>query len=467
MNTVRLQEYLEKFWDDEIVPTLIEYIKIPNKSPAFDPDWEKSGHMQKVLDMAVEWVEKHKPVGSILHVEKAEGKTPLMLLEIPGTLEGTALLYGHLDKQPEMEGWRSDLGPWKPVIEGEKLYGRGAADDGYALFASLGMVKALMDQNIALPRIVILVEFCEESGSEDLPYYFDKCADIIGDVDLVVCLDSGAGNYEQFWTTVSLRGMVSFSVQVNVLKEGVHSGGASGLVPSSFRIMRELISRIEDENTGEIKLKELHTEIPEHRLEEINKKVDVLGGKDDSFPYVDGMKPSTDDPVEGVLRRTWEPALSFVGMDGIPPVRNGGNVLRPYTTLKLSMRIPPAVDGDTVKAALKKVLETDPPYNASVSVKFDDTATGWDAPKLADWLNDAIKTASMKFYKKPALSMGEGGTIPFMSMLGKRFPEAQFIVTGVLGPESNAHGPNEFLHIPFAKKLSASVAHILSQFPEK
>ena len=362
MNTKELQSYLNTFWDAEIIPTLTEYIKIPNKSPAFDPDWESLGHMEDALNLAIDWAEKHRPENSILHVKKLEGRTPLILLEIPGERDGNILMYGHLDKQPEMEGWHEGTGPWNPVMKDGKLYGRGGADDGYALFAALGVVQAMKDQGIILPRIVILIEFSEESGSPDLPYYIDKYAVIIGNVDLVVCLDSGAGNYEQFWTTVSLRGLVSCELRVDVLTEGIHSGSASGLVPSSFRIVRQLISRIENETSGEIKVDALHTQIPDHRVDEVKKMVEVLSGNIEVFPWYKKMQPSINDPVEGTLRRTWKPALSFVGMDGIPAVKDGGNVLRPYTSLKLSLRLPPNVDCHIAMTEVEKVLTENPPY---------------------------------------------------------------------------------------------------------
>jgi acetylornithine deacetylase/succinyl-diaminopimelate desuccinylase-like protein len=465
MNTEKLQNDLNQFWDDHIVPALTEYIKIPNKSPAFDPEWEATGHMETALNLAVEWTEKHRPENSILHVKRLAGRTPLIMVEIPGERKGNILMYGHLDKQPEMEGWNEGLGPWDPVMLNEKLYGRGGADDGYALFASLGIVKALKDQNLPLPRIVILIEFCEESGSPDLPYYINEYADIIGNVDLVVCLDSGAGNYDQFWTTVSLRGMVACELRADVLTEGVHSGSASGLVPSSFRVLKQLISRIEDEISGEIKIDAFHTNIPEHRIQEIEKMVSALGGNTETFPWHKKMVASTEDPIEGILRRTWKPSLSFVGMDGLPAVKDGGNVLRPYTTIKLSFRLPPNIDSQKAMAAAEKTLLENPPYNATISINWEEPANGWNAPKLSPWLDDAIQKASKTFYQKPALAMGEGGTIPFMAMLGDKFPNAQFAITGVLGPGSNAHGPNEFIHIPFAKKLSACIGYILNQFP--
>ena len=465
MDNKQLQTYLNTFWDNEITPTLTEYIKIPNKSPAFDSDWETNGYTDKALKLAVDWTEKHRPKESTLHVKRLDGRTPVIMVEIPGERDGNILMYGHLDKQPEMEGWNDGFGPWDPVMKDGKLYGRGGADDGYALFASIGTINGLIEQGVSLPRIVILIEFCEESGSPDLPYYINEYADIIGNVDLVICLDSGAGNYEQFWTTVSLRGMVACELRVDVLTEGVHSGSASGLVPSSFRILRQLLSRIEDEVTGEIIVNELQTNIPDHRVDEVKKMVSALDGKTEAFPWHKNMIPSTEDPVEGTLKRTWTPTLSFVGLDGIPAVKDGGNVLRPYTTLKLSFRLPPDVDCHTAMAAVDKVLTNNPPSNATVGLKWEEPANGWNAPRLSPWLDRAIQEASETFYNKPALAMGEGGTIPFMAMLGERFPNAQFVITGVLGPESNAHGPNEFLHIPFAKKLSSCIGYILNQYP--
>ena len=460
-----LEKDINDFWDANILPTLTEYIKIPNKSPAFDPDWKQNGYMDAVLELTKKWVEKFQPEGSVMHIDEGGDKTPMLIVEIPGERDGNILMYGHLDKQPEMEGWKDDLGPWTPVFRDDKLYGRGGADDGYALFASLGSILSLKNQGAKLPRIVVLIEFCEESGSPDLPHYMNKFAKTIGEVDLVICLDSGAGNYEQFWSTVSLRGMISCNLKVEVLSEGVHSGNASGMVPSSFRLIRQLISRIEDEVTGEILVPELHVDIPDHRYAEAEKMASALNGDFGSFPWHNGTSPMTTRSIDGLIGRTWKPTLSVVGSGGIPSIQNGGNVLRPYTELKLSFRLPPTVDCNIAMSAVDRVLNHDPPNNASVAIDWDEPANGWNAPKLSGWLEDAIDDASQSFYNKSAMAMGEGGTIPFMAMLGEQFPEAQFVVTGVLGPNSNAHGPNEFIHIPFAKKLSASIAFILNRYP--
>ncbi len=453
------------FWDEKIIPVLTEYIKIPNKSPSFDPDWEKHGHMDKVLNLALDWANENKPVGSTVTTERTPGRTPIIMVDVPGTKDGNILMYGHLDKQPEMDGWADGLGPWTPVLKNDKLYGRGGADDGYALFASISSIHALKDQGLDHPRILVLIEFSEESGSPDLPHYMDLCSDKIGTPDLVVCLDSGAGDYNRFWTTTSLRGLIGLSMKVEVLSEGVHSGGASGHVPSSFRIARKLLSKLEDETTGEILLDRLHTEIPEHRIKETQTLVSILGDEVvKEFPWKDKMRPSTDDKIEGVLRRTWKPALSIVGSDGLPPTANAGNVLRPYTTLQLSMRIPPMVDAQEAKSAIENALNENIPYGATVKLDFEEAADGWNAPETSPWLLDAIEKASKQYFRQPPCSISEGGTIPFMAMLGEQFPRAQFVITGVLGPKSNAHGPNEFLHIPFAKKLTCCISSILSDY---
>jgi len=465
MDKTNLKNTINTFWDNKIVPALIEYIKIPNKSPSFDPEWEKHGHMEDALILAMNWAETNKPTGSTLKSEKIKGRTPIILLDVPGTIEGNILMYGHLDKQPEMSGWESDLGPWKPIIKNDKLYGRGGADDGYALFASVSSIQALKEQNIDHPRILVLIEFSEESGSPDLPHYMERCSDIIGVPDLVICLDSGAGDYNRFWTTTSLRGLVGAKMKVEVLSEGVHSGGASGHVPSSFRIARQLLSKIEDEKTGEVLLDKLHTKIPEHRIKETQKLVSILGNEVvEEFPWKNTMKPSTNDNIEGVLRRTWRPALSIVGADGLPETANAGNVLRPFTTLQLSMRIPPMVDAQEAKKEMEQALRSSVPYDAVIDLDFEEAADGWNAPQTSPWLEKAIKRASNEFFGEEPCSISEGGTIPFMAMLGEKFPKAQFVITGVLGPHSNAHGPNEFLHIPFAKKLTCCISSIISDF---
>jgi acetylornithine deacetylase/succinyl-diaminopimelate desuccinylase-like protein len=363
-----------------------------------------------------------------------------------------------------MTGWAEHLGPWKPVIEGDKLYGRGGADDGYALFGSLAALRSLQEQKAPHARCVVMIEACEESGSYDLPYYVDHLAARIGKPSLVVCLDSGCGNYDQLWLTTSLRGMTGGNLTVRVLDEGVHSGDASGIVASSFRVLRQLLSRLEDEASGKIKAKELFVEIPQQRIDQAKKTAQVLGDSVYSkFPFVDGMKPMNDDLTELVLNRTWRPALSITGIGGMPPLDSAGNVLRPFTAVKVSLRLPPTLDGDSAGRAVKQLLEKDPPYGAKVSFDLEKASSGWNAPALAPWLESAVESASKEFFGAPVAFNGEGGSIPFMGMLGEKFPGAQFLITGVLGPQSNAHGPNEFLHIPTGKRVSMCVARVIAE----
>jgi len=463
MDQTATQKFIDETWMDSIVPELIEYIKIPAKSPHFDPKWEEHGYVEDAVRLISEWCGKQDIPGMEMEVVRLPGRTPLIFMEIPGDSDDTILLYGHLDKQPEMTGWADDLGPWKPVMKGDKLYGRGGADDGYAAFGSLTAIMAVQREKLPHARCVVIIEACEESGSYDLPHYIDHLQDRIGTPSLVVCLDSGAGNYDQLWLTVSLRGMAAGTLRADVLTEGVHSGYASGVVPSSFRVLRQLISRLEDENTGLVLPGYLHADIPEERLEQTRKMAEALGDKVyEAYPFCEGTGPMGEDNVERLLNRTWRPALSVTGVDGMPSLADAGNVLRPHTSLKLSMRLPPTVDGEESSENMKSTLEADPPYGARVSFEADQSASGWNAPAVAPWLHESLDKASRNAYGPGVMYMGEGGTIPFMAMLGEAFPNAQFMITGVLGPNSNAHGPNEFIHIPFARKLTSCVAQVLA-----
>ena len=462
MDNKKAAEFVNTMWDDSIIPEIAEYIKVPNKSPHFDPDWEANGHMETAVAMLEAWCKTQPIKDMTIEVVRIEGRTPLLFIDIPGQSDDVVLLYGHYDKQPEFSGWDEDLDPWTPVIKDGKLYGRGGADDGYAVFGSLTAIRALQEQGVPHAHCVVLVEGCEESGSFDLPYYIDLLEDRIGSPDLVVCLDAECGNYDQLWCTTSLRGNLTGTLRVDVLSEGVHSGTASGVVPSSFRTARQLISRVEDEDSGQIKTEALHADIPEQRLEQAKLAAETLQELVyEKFPWaVDDPQPS-ESHVELLLNNTWRPTLAITGQEGMPDLINAGNVLLPYTVLKLSFRLPPTVNAEDAAVAVKEVLEADTPPLAIVEFDADSSMAGWNAPEIADWLEASMQTASNAFFGKPSMYMGTGGTIPFMGMLGERFPEAQFLITGLLGPKSNAHGPNEFLHIETGKRLTCCVAQVL------
>ncbi|HXR36967.1 MAG TPA: M20 family metallopeptidase [Candidatus Binataceae bacterium] len=463
MDNAALQNFVNQRWEQSVVPALTDYIRIPNKSPAFDPDWQAHGLIDQVVERFHQWALRHSLRDMTVEVVRLEGRTPLLLIDVPGAGNDCVLMYGHLDKQPEMSGWSEGLDPWQPVIKGDRLYGRGAADDGYAMFAGLSALGALQAQGVAHARCVMLIEACEESGSFDLPHIIAHLGERIGNPSLVIALDSGCGNYDQLWCTTSLRGLAGGALRVAVLTEGVHSGDAGGVVPCSFRIARMLLSRIEDERSGVILSAAFHSPIPDARMKQASAAAAILGSSIHSkFPFTSGAVPMSTDLTELVLNRTWRPALSIIGADGLPPAANAGNVLRPMTELKLSLRLPPTCDASAAATELKAILEKDPPHGAQVSFEPNWASNGWDAPALAPWLERSLEAASRASFGKPAAYMGEGGTIPFMGMLGERFPQAQFLITGVLGPNSNAHGPNEFLHIPTGKRLTCCVAQVIA-----
>ena len=475
INHDALREYIDRKWNDEIVPALTDYIAVPAKSPSFDPDWARHGFLERVVVDAAQWAEQQPVRGLKLEVIRLPGRTPVIFFDAPATRSHsheTILLYGHLDKQPEFSGWRKDLGPWTPKFEDGKLYGRGGADDGYAIYASLTALAALDAQGVERPRCVGLIETCEESGSYDLLPYVDALRDRLGAVGLVVCLDSGTGNYDQLLLTTSLRGLVAGDLEVDVLDEGIHSGVYGGIAPSSFRIMRQLFERLEDASSGNLLPKGFHCPIPPQRLREAEATAHILGADVwKTMPWACGQDgrqvlPTTADPKEALLNSTWRLSLSVTGAEGLPSLADAGNVLRPRTAFKLSLRLPPLVDAAQAVAELKTLLEFDPPYNARVTFKpSSGAATGWSTPEVAPWLASALNTASRQHYGADCAYMGLGGTIPLMNVLREGFPSSQFMVCGVLGPKSNAHGPNEFLHVPYAKKLTAAVADVIAAAP--
>jgi len=463
MDVERLQSSIVRTWDDSILERLIAYVRIPNKSPMFDPQWEQNGHMEAAVRLMADWCRAQPLTGARVEVRRLPGRTPLLLVDVPGELPGCVLLYGHLDKQPEFTGWLPGLGPWEPVMREGRLYGRGAADDGYAVFSSLTAIAALREQKVRLPRCIVLIEACEESGSVDLPAHLTSLGEAFGEPSLVVCLDAECGNYEQVWCTTSLRGNLVGTLRVRVLTEGVHSGMATGIAPTPWRILGQLLARLESPVTGDLLLDELHVRMPRDRRLQAATAAQVLGSEvAGKLPWAAGVSAVSNDPIELIINSTWRATLAVTGADGLPPVGSAGNVLLPELAVKLSLRLPPTCDAARATQAVREALERDPPYGAQVSFEPGSATGGWNAPAFAPWLEESIARASHAIYGRQAVHVGCGGTIPFMGMLGERFPRTQFFITGVLGPHANAHGPNEFLHIDYAKKLTACVSLVLA-----
>ncbi|MPZ83939.1 MAG: M20/M25/M40 family metallo-hydrolase [Actinophytocola sp.] len=459
---------VERVWDDAVLTSLSEFVSIPALSPIFDEGWEASGHLDAAVEHVRRWLVARDIDGATAEILRLPGKSPVLLFDVPPTEgaradAGTALLYGHLDKQPPVGGWGDGLGPWTPVLRDGRLYGRGAADDGYSGYAATAAIEAVRAAGGPHARCVVLLETSEESGSPDLPDYLERYAGKLGEVSLVVCLDSGGQDYERLWLTTSLRGLVSTTVTVQVLASGQHSGMASGIVPSSFRIMRSLLDRLEDARTGEVLLSEMHGDVPPERLAEVKALADLApGAAGKAFPLLEGMSPVSDDDVELMLNNSWRPTLSVIGGAGFPLPTEAGNVLRTETTFTLSFRLPPTADPKKALAALEKTLTTDVPYGAHVELSRSEDGPGWNAPATAPWLQSTLDSLGDRVFDgNPCLTIRLGGSIPFMGTLADHYPKAQFVVTGALSSDSNPHVPDEWLNIPHAKRVTEAVALIL------
>lgn len=466
MDFQRLERFVESEWQTQVMPALLEYIAIPCQSPAFEPDWAATGHMDRAIALLAGWAHDYlEGIPDVrIDVLRAPGRTPLLFIDVPGEGE-PVLVYGHLDKQPPMEGWAPGRAAWTPVLEGDRLYGRGGADDGYAMFAALVALRAVHEQRAPHPRLLVLIEASEESGSPDLPAYIEELLPRLGTPSVIVALDAGCGNYSQLWLTTSVRGQVAGRLEVQVLDDAVHSGDASGVVPSSFRIARRLLSRIECEDSGTI-VAAFHADIPAlRRTQAIETAIALGSGLHEALPCVTGLLPVDEHPAELILNRAWRPQLAITGIDGLPPVAQAAAVAHPATTMKLSLRLPPVVDPVAASQQLKRMLESDPPYGAKVSFDVDMVSSGWHAAPMPPWLVQSLDASSQAAFGAAAASIGGGGGIPFLAMLGERFPATAFVVTGVLGPQSNAHGPNEFLHVPTALRITAVLAQLLHDAP--
>jgi acetylornithine deacetylase/succinyl-diaminopimelate desuccinylase-like protein len=453
---------LEDF-EQEALPTLFQYATMAALSPAYDANWQSNSHIHAAAHLFADWARERDLANFSVEVHEIENLTPVITVTVEATAptSGTVVLYGHLDKQPPLGTWSDGLGPYSPVRRGDRVYARGLADDGYAMFASLLALEDLEARGIAHARCVVLIEASEESGSPDLAAHLDQLADVLGDVELLICLDSGALTYDRLWVTTSLRGNLIAELTVQVLEQGQHSGSASGVVPSSFRIARQLLDRLEDSSTGRIQLFELFGDIPLAHREAARAVTDEFGDvAGDEQPVVAGLELMGANPAERLLQRTWWPTLSVTGVGGIPSVADAGNVLRASTTLVLSLRLPPNVDGAFAEEALRRALTTNVPSHARVSLRTE-SANGWLSPELSPWLARALEEASEFAFGKPAAYAGEGGTIPFLAVLGARYPKVQFVATGVLGPHSNAHGIDEMLDLPTVVAVTNAVTHII------
>ena len=349
-------------WPADVLPLLDTYTRIPGLSPAFDPGWEANGRLEETAELMATWARGRPLDGASVEVVRIPGLTPTVVVDVPATdpgATGTVLIYGHYDKQPPFDGWTGGRGPWSPVLEGDWLYARGVADDGYALPSALLALEAVRAAGGRHARCVVMAEGSEESGSPHLPEVLAHLADRLGAPDVVIALDSGCPTYDRLWVTTSLRGAISGTLTVRVLEHGVHSGSAGAVVPSSFRIARLLLDRIEDAATGDLLLPELRVDPPATALPAAVGLAEArvaagLGATE--FPVVDGLVLQGADIAEQAVRTAWRGSVAVVGADGLPPAADAGAVLRPFTSLKLVVRLPPTADPEAAGEAVARAL---------------------------------------------------------------------------------------------------------------
>ncbi len=460
---------LHALWENETLEGLKKFISIKSLSPDFDKDWEEHGELLRSLKEAKAFAQSMLPE---IHIEilEAKGKTPLLFFEVAATGNskdhGDVLFYGHMDKQPASDDWSNGRSAFNPSLEKDVLYGRGAADDGYSFYAAISIAKALEESGVNHPRLFGIFETAEESGSEDFPFWIAQLSERFTRVSLVLVLDAGCIDYKHLCITTNFRGVFGTTLKVSVLEHGVHSGTASGVVPDSFMIARSLLDRIEDSRTGKLLNNAFYAaEIPPARTRQIQEKAQVICGLENDFPWIDKPVMRTANTEEALLAQTWLPQLAVIGAGGLPAIGEGGNVLRSDTSLRLSIRLPPTVDPLVAQKDLEKTLLANPPFGAKVELLGTYSFKGWDAPAEADWFSQIVKDASIEVFDAPAIYSGEGGSLSIFDTLEAACPAAQFLLTGVLGPHSNAHGPDEALHLEYVENLCRALARIVSRLP--
>ena len=466
MKTV--DQNIERAWKEEAFQGLSDFVRLPALSPDFDPNGDTNGFLRQALEEAASWGKKLFPNGTFEILAKP-GITPVLYIDIPGTRAGLPVVfYGHFDKQPEAGVWSEGLAPFTPVLRGDRLYGRGTADDGYSFYAALTAVRALSDAGHTYPRICGFFETCEESGSGDLPFYLAELAERTGQPALLCILDLGVQDKSRLWRTQSLRGVVTFTLRVEVLKTGVHSGASSGIVPSSFAVMRMLLDRLEDPTTGSVRVKSMHVPKPERHMAALTRLASLQGDAIWSrFPYAGSTEPRSRNPLTLLLKNAWEPTLSVLGAEGLPPLAAASALLRPATALKLSFRIPPGVDPEKAAREAVELVTTNVPSNALVTVENLHAEAGFEAPEGAEWLDDVWMSTSRELFGADAENVFDGATIGILPCFARAFDGCPFLLTGVLGAEDNAHAPNESISICYLTKLTRALARVINAVPEK
>jgi acetylornithine deacetylase/succinyl-diaminopimelate desuccinylase-like protein len=467
MVTAVVSDHVHAGWSGEHVDALSEFVAVPSLSPAFEPGWERTGALAAAVELVADWfADRHALPGVQTHRLRLEGRTPLLIVDIPafGPAPGgparTVLAYGHLDVQPAGGGW-TVTDPFRPVLRDSLLYGRGSGDDKYAPLAVAAALEALRAANQAHPHVVLLLEASEESSSVDLPAHLAAHGELLGKPDLILCLDTFVPDNTRLWHSSSMRGIVVADLSVAVAREGMHSGLVGGVVPSSFRLLRALLDRLENSTTGACLLPQLYADVPPEHRDALRRQSETSGSPVAGLPLLPGVRPESPDPFTQLLAQSWEPSIAYVGVEGMPPSSAAGSVLRAATTVRLSIRLPPTVRASDAVDALRTTLETDPPAGSSVRLDVRGAEDGWSA-SVPPSVRDLLDGAGVAGYAAPAAECGGGATIPPLGILARRFPEAVTIPLGLVTPNSNPHGPDEHIDLLAAERLTVALASLLA-----
>lgn len=468
VTTADLSEHVRIGWTGEHLAALSAFVAIPSVSPAFDSAWERSGALAAAVDLVADWFTDRTALPGVrAHRLRINGRTPLLIVDIPAfdpdQADGphrTVLAYGHLDVQPAGGGW-TVTDPFRPVVRESRLYGRGAGDDKYVPLAVVAALEALRAANQAHPQVILLLETSEESSSVDLPAHLAAHGGLLGQPDLIVCLDTFVPDTSRLWHSTSMRGIVVADLSVAVAREGLHSGLVGGVVPSSFRLLRALLDRIENSSTGACLLPSLHADVPAGHCDALRRQAERSRPPASGLPLLPGVRPLSGDPLAQLLAQSWEPSVAYVGMDGMPATGAAGSVLRASTTVRLSIRLPPTVRAIDAVAALRATLEADPPAGATVRLDVHGAEDGWSTT-VPEGLGVLLDEAGVAGYGARAAECGGGATIPPLGILARRFPEAAIVPLGLVTPSCNPHGPDEHIDLDSAERLTIALATLLA-----
>jgi acetylornithine deacetylase/succinyl-diaminopimelate desuccinylase-like protein len=470
MDTNSLKKYIEKQFTINVLPNLMNFIRIPNLSPLFDPNWNKNGLLLKAANLIVSYAKSLNIKNAEINLLQDSPYTPLIFIDIPASRqndERTILFYAHYDKQPYGTGWDEDKSPTNPVIIDGHLYGRGSADDGYASFSILTAIKTCQEYNCPMPRICCIFEGAEESRDVDLKYYFNKLIPVLGqNIIAFIPLDAGCSDYNRLWMTNSLRGYFDFDVNIETLQQESHYGPeASGIIAENLFLVRKLYDGIIDSTNGEFKLEEFKVDqIPAIIEEQMQKEIEVVG--EDyikNIPLYDGVSPLKSDVRELMINNRWKPTCNILGMDNCPKMEDRGFGVNPSIKVHFSMRVPPLINKDKAIDALKIALTSSTFFGAKVSLGYYEFGEGTVLANMTNRTKNVLNKASLEFFGNEMIFNGGGGSIPFITYFQSFYPNTDIICSGILGTDSHEHGPNENLNIEACKKMICVLCYFLSE----